>query len=455
MRVNVDFINLRVLNRHSFMPVKYFIFVSLICIVLGAQTLTLEQTIDYAVKNSPQYQIIYKEKEITRAQGRASYGAVLPQLSYGYTEATVKSPDGEPIDLGPLGKISLSAGDEIKNKATELSVQQLLFSVGGIAAVKAGWSVGKLTNYTYADAKEQFVLSVKKAFFDLQMVNQLKELNQELTVQTAHYVRNAEIMFDNGLIARNDMLNARIQLYEAQKNQTNADKMAALAGYNLNTLIGMSVTQNITLAKHEVIVDESLLTRNFDATALAEGAYKKKPSFLAFHEAVELNNAEQLGAWGASLPAVYYSYSQKDAEYDPKSPMTPDGITETWAISARWNFFAGGSNLFKIHEKKNNSDKFAEQEKMMRNYVLIEIQSAVDDLRAQVQNVMSARVQDSLADESLRIAQINFESGNGTTTQLNDALIQKQGAATNMIKAMYDYEYARAKLNYAAGQEIL
>ena len=92
---------------------------------------------------------------------------------------------------------------------------------------------------------------------------------------------------------------------------------------------------------------------------------------------------------------------------------------------------------------------------MQRNYVLMEIQSAVDDLRAQVQNVLSVRAQDTLASESLRIAQINFESGNGTATQLNDALIQKQGAGTNLIKAMYDYEYARARLNYVAGQEIL
>jgi outer membrane protein TolC len=68
---------------------------------------------------------------------------------------------------------------------------------------------------------------------------------------------------------------------------------------------------------------------------------------------------------------------------------------------------------------------------------------------------MSARAQDALADESLRIAQINFESGNGTSVQLNDALIQKQGAATNLIKSLYDYTYARAKLNYAAGQKIL
>ena len=428
------------------MKTKYFIlFILTLYTAANALTLTLDDTIDYAIKHSPRYQIIYKDREIGVAQGRAGYGAVLPQLSFTYTDMTREF---EPISGSGIGS-------ETKIKTQEFSAQQMLFSFSGLAAVKAGRSAGKLANYTYVDAREQFELAVKKAFFDLQMTNELKELSQEIAEQTARYVRNAEIMFENGLIARHDMLNAQIQLYEAQKNQTNADKMAALAGYNLNTLIGLPLTQKITLVKHDVLVDEALLNRNFDTAALSEVAYKKKPSFLAFREVVELNNADQFAAWGASLPSLFFIYSHQNAEYDPQSLMTVNGDTESWAISARWNFFAGGSNWFRIHEKKNNSDKFAAQEKMQRNYVLMEIQSAIDDLRAQVQNVMSARMQDSLADESLRIAQINFESGNGTVTQLNDAFIQKHGAGTNLIKAYYDYAYARARLNYATGQEIL
>lgn len=452
MRVNLDFVRHKVLNYASFMRGKYyFILLScILCVISGAQTLTLDETIDYAIKHSPQYKVIYKDREISRAQSFAGYGAVLPQLSYSYSDAGRKSPVSD-----ELMSMGLGSDDATKTKTTELSAQQLLFSFSGAAALKAGMSTGKLADYTYADANQQFMLSVKKAFFDLQMARELQELNRKLAVQTAQYARNAEIMFDNGLIARNEMLNAQIQLYEAQKNQTNADKLAAAAGYNLNTLIGMPVTQTVTLSAYNVEVDESLLARNFDAGVLAAEAYAKKPAFLAFRELVELNKADQLNAWGASLPALYFVYSKQHAEYDPQSLMTPDGDTETQAISARWDFFAGGSNLFKIHEKKNNSDKYAEQEKIQRNYVLMGIQSAVDDLRAQVQNVLSAREQDALAEESLRIAQINFESGNGTATQFNDALIQKQSAATNLIKAMYDYEYARANLNYAAGQEIL
>jgi outer membrane protein TolC len=203
-----------------------------------------------------------------------------------------------------------------------------------------------------------------------------------------------------------------------------------------------------------VVVDETFLTKNIDAAALAEQAYKLRPSFLAFRESVELNKADYLSAWGASLPGLYYIYSKQHNEYDPASLMTTAGDTETWTLSAKWNFFAGGANWFQIHEKANNRDKYREQEKIQRGYILIEIQSALDDLRAQIQNVLAAREQNQLAAESLRIARINFESGNGTSTQLNDALIQRQSSGTNLIRALYDYEYARAKLNYAAGQEI-
>ncbi|MDR1997217.1 MAG: TolC family protein [Candidatus Margulisbacteria bacterium] len=418
-------------------------------LVLSAETFTLENAIDYALQHSPQYRVIYKDKEISRAQSFAGYGEVLPQLNYSYTESTRKSPSSpEMVALG-------MGGDETRTKIKELSAQQLLFSVNGLAALKASLSSGRLADYTYADSKEQFVLSVKKAFFDLQMSRELLRLNQELAAQTEHYARNAQLMFDNGTIARSELLNARIQLYEAQKNLTNAGKAAAAAGYNLNTLIGLPLTQNTALAAYNVTVDETFLTKNLDAVELAEQAYALRPSFLAFHEAVELNKAAYLNAWGSSLPALYYVYSKQSSEYDPASLMSPDGDTETWALSAKWNFFAGGANWFQIHEKANNRDKYAEQEKIQRNAVLIEIQSALDELRAQLQTVLGAREQNQLAAESLRIAQINFESGNGTSTQLNDALIQRQSSATNLIKALYDYEYAAARLNYAAGQKII
>ncbi|GBR73706.1 type I secretion outer membrane protein TolC [Candidatus Termititenax aidoneus] len=440
---------------------KYFLLAIFFLAAAHAQTFTLEQSIEHALQHSPQHKIIYKDREISKDQARQGYAAVLPQLSLGYTEATAKTPQSD-IDMTSLDPMMQSlmgmlggSQDETKTKSEEFSGQQLLFSFSGFAAVGASWSAGKLADYIYADASAQFVLSVRKAFFDLQAANDMQGLAADLAALMNTYARNAEIMFENGLISRKEMLDVRIQAYDAQKNLTNAEKAAAAARYNFNTTIGLPVDANARLAAHKVEIAEDILTRNFAAAALTEDAYRLRPSYLAAQEAVWLNQVDHFNAWAGSLPAVYYSYSKKKTAYDPESLMTAAGETETRAISAQWNFFAGGANWFKIHEKANNSDRQKEQLKLARSYLLMEIQSSLDDVKAQAQNILTARAQDSLAAESLRIARIDFESGNGTATQLNDAVIQQQSAGNNLIRALYDYEYARARLNYAAGQDVL
>ncbi|MDR1114391.1 MAG: TolC family protein [Candidatus Margulisbacteria bacterium] len=425
-----------------------------------ALTFSLEHSIEHALQHSPRHKIIYKDREVSKDQARQGYAVALPQLSLGYTEATVKTPQSDtptipdPTMQALLGAMSTDK-DETKTKSEEFSGQQLLFSFSGLGAVGASWSAGKLANYVYDDASAQFVLSVRKAFFDLQAANDMQKLAADLATLTDTYARNAEIMFENGLVSRKEMLDVRIQAYDAQKNLTNASKAAAAARYNFNTTIGLPVDAAVQLVTHNVEIAEDILAQNFDAAALTEDASRLRPSYLAAQEAVWLNQIDHFNAWGSSLPALYYSYNKKKTDYDPETMMTASGETETQAISAQWNFFAGGANWFKIHEKANNSDRQKEQLKLARSYLLMEIQSSLDDVKAQAQNILTARAQDSLAAESLRIARIDFESGNGTATQLNDAVIKQQSAGNNLIRALYDYEYARAKLNYAAGQNVL
>jgi outer membrane protein TolC len=449
----LDFKQHKILNSRSFMRGKYFLLTMFLLAAAQAQTFTLEQSIEHALQHSPQHKIIYKDREISKDQARQGYAAVLPQLSLGYTEATVKTPQP---DLDPMTQSLLGESkDETKTKSEEFNGQQLLFSFSGLGAIGASWSAGKLANYIYDDASAQFVLSVRKAFFDLQAANDMQRLAVDLAELMNTYARNAEIMFENGLISRKEMLDVRIQAYDAQKNLTNADKAAAAARYNFNTTIGLPVDADVQLVTYNVEIAADILTRNFDAAALTEDAYRLRPSYLATQETVWLNQVDHFNAWASSLPAVYYSYNKKKTTYDPESLMTPAGETETKAVSAQWNFFAGGANWFKIHEKANNSDRQEEQLKLARNRLLMEIQSSLDDVKAQAQNILTTRAQESLAAESLRIARIDFESGNGTATQLNDAVIRQQGAGNNLIRALYDYEYARARLNYVAGQNIL
>ena len=90
----------------------------------------------------------------------------------------------------------------------------------------------------------------------------------------------------------------------------------------------------------------------------------------------------------------------------------------------------------------------------MEANISLGVESAITDVQVKSVNYAMALEQNALADESLKIAEINFKEGAGTSTSYNDALAQKLSAEATRIKAGFDYAYAKANLNYAVGKEV-
>ena len=72
-------------------------------------------------------------------------------------------------------------------------------------------------------------------------------------------------------------------------------------------------------------------------------------------------------------------------------------------------------------------------------------------LRDAEKNIAVARKALASAEESYRISKLRYETGAGTNTEVLDAqtaLVQAEG---NQYQALYDYDIAVAKLQYAMG----
>ena len=170
---------------------------------------------------------------------------------------------------------------------------------------------------------------------------------------------------------------------------------------------------------------------------------------------VKLAEADEWGTWGESLPQIFVNYSKQNNKYDKETTYSLNGDTETKMWFASWNFFSGGgANFHKMNAKKNAKEKIYAQKQLMQANIGMGVESAVSDLNVKAVNYAMALEQDSLADESLKIAEINFKEGASTSTGYNDALAQKLSAEATRIKAAFDYAYAKANLNYAVGKEI-
>jgi len=125
-------------------------------------------------------------------------------------------------------------------------------------------------------------------------------------------------------------------------------KNYSLSCNSFNNLLGRPLDSELILVTPdvEVVMNDGLIEQE-----LINKALQGRPAFKAFKETVRLAEADDINAWGESLPSVYYIYNKQHSEYDVASQT--DGDTETKMISAGWKFFSGGANLHKINEKKS------------------------------------------------------------------------------------------------------
>lgn len=430
---------------------------TLLALSIASEKMTLEEALVYAQKHGPKALIINREYEIARSQAFQGYGAVLPSFQARYSDVVRRSPVAEavelPSSLSAFAAMIPETNEETKVKTTELSATWMVFSFAGFAAVGAANNAMDLADNQYADAKQALHLEITKTYYDLQSAELAKRLTEKIASQAAQHARNVELMYQNDLVNKKTYLDARIRMLEATQGAANGDLAYSLALRSFNSLLGLPLTENIALASQNI---ELTVLPDFDTAELTQYALANQPAYKAFETLVRLSEADEFGAWGESLPQFFLSYSKQNNKYDKETSYTLNGDTETKMWFASWNFFSGGgANFHKINEKKNTKEKMYAQRETMRAAISMAVEAAVTGVKVKATNYAMALEQDALADESLKIAEINFREGGGTSTDYNDALAQKLAAETTRIKAAANYAYAKEQLNYAVGKEIL
>lgn len=431
-----------------FLKKSYLLIIIFISFLFAAEpnkVFTLDVAIDYALAHSPQYEIIKKERAIIRSQAFQGYGAVLPHLSLTHTNSTVKTPELE------------TSGDnnQINTEVTNLSVQQLLFSFSGLAAVKAGNASRLIADHNFAEASQLFILAVKRKYYDLQIAKQMVAINQRVSDTAAQQAKNAEIRYRNGLSPKTYYLDARVAELNAQRDLATSKKNSVISLQSFNNYIGRNLTAEIAVVTANQKTELFSLSDNLDVGKLTQTAYAQRPLYLAYLELAKLAQSDNINAWGDSLPQVYYQYNNQNKKQVKESAFAPNGITETSSIYLSWKFFSGGANLHRLGEKKHNQEKTLLEQEILKNNIKIEIENNLREVELAINNYAIATEADQLADESLKLVNLSFKEGLATNNDFNTALANYMRTKTTKSKALFDYQYAVDKLNYSVGEKVI
>ncbi|HLW37410.1 MAG TPA: TolC family protein [Candidatus Eremiobacteraceae bacterium] len=409
-------------------------------------SLTLHDALALALANNLNYQAALADERAAEGQVIQARSVRSPSLSAGYSYVhtqnagaftfPVPSPTGPP----QFKTIEVSAQNLNNVNAT---LQYALYS-GGSGQAAIGQAAANLAGAQsqLAATRSTVVRDVTNAYFQLAQTQRAAAVADEAVSVAEQNLTVSEQLFKAGTAARADVLQQEVTRANSRVAAIQAHNAAALANAQLANLLNINLGSIITPTE-----PLEARTPSYTLTDLLEQAHNR-PELAAAQDAVAIADLAVTIARAATLPAV--NLTVEDASSKPNFENVPQPqLSETLAVT--WKLFDGGLTHGRIVQARAQVDKAKINLKQLNNGVDLEVRQAYLNYSAALAQLDAAKSAQTSAQENLRVSQIRFRAGVGTSLELSNALLASTQAQNQNIAALAGLRIALVNVQRAAG----
>lgn len=294
------------------------------------------------------------------------------------------------------------------------------------------------------------VLETTGAYWSL-VAQRLAEqvLREAIAGYEAHLV-DATNRFENGLVARNEVLAVQVERDRAELARLRAANATALASANLARLLGLPSGVRVETAT-ELVAPES---GTEPAGALVRRALEARPELAALAARATAADAAVKTARSGSLPQLgvtgNYDYANPNYRIFPLEGTWRDA----WSVAATVSLLAfdGGRTAAATAEKRAQAEAMRQHLVDTQRRVRLEVTSHVLEIEtAQAAAAVAARNLEA-ARENVRVSKDRYRAGVSLSSELLDAETQLLRAGLDQTEAMTQLLVAKASLDRAVGR---
>lgn len=422
-------------------------------LIFAEEPLTLEVSIDIALKNSFTVHFAREGLEVATAQKREALTGFLPKFNTSYSYTRLNEAPFSRFQNLPAGFL-IPNGTEIttgtqNNYNWTIEARQPLFTGGGLMANYQATQIGEDAARMEETAKLQDVVrDVKIAYFDILRAQRILETAyQSVDMLTAHR-EVAENYFKVGMIPKNDLLHAEVELANGRQDLTKARNAVELSHTRFNTVLKRKIFTPVRIVD---ILKYLPMERQLDECL--ELALKNRPelkiSALKVKQAEKMVRLAQSEYWPTlSLVGTYMRYGD-----NPSVSGSDYKDAENWFVMgvASWNFWEWGKTKFRVDAGRARENQAVDAAKELNDLIVLEIKHAYLNLQeAEKQIAVSEKVIEQ-ANENFRITQERFKENVATSTDVLDAETLLTKARADYANALGDFNISRAILDRAMG----
>ncbi len=412
--------------------------------------LSLSDSIDLALKQSV---LIHAAQEGVRgaeAQRKEAFTGFLPKFStaYSYTrlnEDPAFSFPGAP-PLIPASTIKTGTND---NYNWTIEARQPLFAGGGILANYQASRLGvDVAKFEEAVAYQDLVQEVKIAYFNILKASRILAVaRQSLELLKAHR-DTAQAFYDVGVIPKNDLLYAEVELANGRQFLVRAENGVEMAKAKFNTVLRREINAAVEI---EDVLNNQPFEKALDACIAA--ALENRPEIRAY--ALRREQAKSLVTLARSEYYPNVGVVGNYARYGdtPGVAGSPYRDQENWYVMAvaNWNFWEWGKTKNRVDAGLSRENQAADILTNIRDQITLEVKNAFLLLHEAEKQIQTSKKAIEQAEENFRINTERYREQVGTSTDVIDAQTLLTKVRSDHDNALGDYSISRARLERAMG----
>ena len=423
--------------------------------ISSADIITLQGSIDIALKNNPQILSAKQKVDISSAKMGQAGSSMLPQITANFGVGKMYSQPAT-VTLPPSmggGTFATSPDEPSDSLSYSVTATQMLFAGGhilqGISAANAGYEVA---DQDYRKTRDDVTFNVISSYFDvLKSQKSLSTINDTILSLEKH-VRQTELFNRSGISSKADLLRAQSELANANISKISAQMGLELAKLAFKTTLGTNTGTNFDIQEPSTTFFPE---KEVSKEQVLKMAFENRPDWISYKLGMSVAQDAIGYSYGSYLPVVMYQFSAgKNISNYNSAGLDYDLNNWRSMIVASWNIFDGFNTANKIREAYANLNSAKAQESSIQDGIDFEVSSAYLTLQGTKEKVEASKIANDLARKAMYLADIAFASNTGSNIAYLDALAANVRAETALWSNIYDLEVAKARINKVTGTAV-
>ena len=398
--------------------------------------LTLKDAIDAAIEANIALKSTKEGVEAAMANTRRQKSNMMPSLGLGYQYKRQKSTT--------LSQFGAETSEDVYTFSSSLT-QPVFTGFALLNQYKSAQMGQKISILNETLARQQVIFDTKNAYYSILKAEKLLAIARQTVKQIEAQKEVAQNFYEVGMTPLNDLLQAQVELANAQQRVITAGNNLEIAKSQFNIVLRRPLDTAVNI---EDELDYTPLAFSLDYCLQA--AQNNRPEIEISQHQIEIARKQTDIAKSGYYPAVNleWNYAQEGDDWDAKGGFGDFSQSSIWEIKAiaSWNVFEFGRTYYDVKEKRHLEAQAELAKTEIEDLISVEVKEAYLNTREAEKNITTVEKAIEQAKENYRINEERYREQVSTATELLIAQTLLTRTMTNYYNALYDFKISKAAL---------